>query len=122
MADRINGHLREINTALQIPERAPNDQRLPGYSLIRHGALLRCDGPAAEAAGSYFCLDEITTPTEPTKIRLGAECHLVYAYATDPAEPLRAIIADSDWAIHMAEKKLQRWLQGLRNRKEVCAK
>jgi hypothetical protein len=104
----LDKHLAEMVAALGLQERPVNHQP-PGYSITRHGALLRFAAAATSAFNQYFLLEEILSgPTEPESIELGAGCSLVYLHSADPVEPARAIIATNSWSVEMAIKELRR--------------
>jgi hypothetical protein len=109
----LGKHISELSCTLRIPERPINDQRLPSYSKIRHGIMVRLDPASALAFSRYFNLDESATPSQPISVGLGADCHLIYAASSIAQEPLRAMPTEH-WNLSIIQRELSRWLKSLR--------
>lgn len=117
----LEKHLERTVSALNLSE-CPVNHRPPGYSMTRHGPLLRFDPATASAFARYFLVDEISAQNEPASVQLGAGCSLVWARSDDPLEPVRAVITNNNWSLRMGTKELARWLRGIGNQKEACTK
>jgi hypothetical protein len=103
-------HLAEADARLGIPERSPNDGRLPSYSRIRPGPLWRLDSASAENFRHYFNLADPAHQPELCTTELGGNSYLIYAAVNNPEEPLRAIMVTKLF-LPVAEKELNRWIK-----------
>jgi hypothetical protein len=101
-------HAELATSALKLPERPANDNRLPGYSKTSSGALFRCDAETARNAQAYFNLPASPLDAEPSITELGADSCLAQASAEGTTEPLRLILT-SQLSVGSAIKELTRW-------------
>jgi hypothetical protein len=105
-------HASLSTSALNLPERPANDNRIPACCKVRCGTLLRFDPDTAKKAETYFNLPESFTCSEPAIIELGVDSCLVRANAENGIEPLRLILCRQLF-VDTATKELARWLKSL---------
>jgi hypothetical protein len=107
----IWSHAIEIRLACEIPPRAINDGRLPGYAEISSGgALLRLDQTTAKILWRYLNLAGDPLAPQLSRYQLGSDFFALYAAGNDVNEPARMILGPG-WSISSAERELKRWLK-----------
>jgi hypothetical protein len=104
-------HAIEIRLACEIPPRAVNDGRLPGYSEISSGGtLFRLDQTTAKTLWRYLNLAGDPLVPQCSRHQLGADFFALYAAGNDAQEPARMILGPG-WSSSSAERELKRWLK-----------
>jgi hypothetical protein len=117
----IWSHAIEIRSACEIPLRAINDARLPGYAEISNGGtLLRLDHTTAKTVWKYLNLGGDPLAPQCSQHQLGSGFYALYAVGNNAAEPARMILGP-DWSISSARRELKRWLKSSSKQKEVPA-
>jgi hypothetical protein len=113
LGENVNiwSHAIEIRLACEIPPRAVNDGRLPGYSEISSGGtLLRLDQTTAKTLWRYLNLAGDPLVPQCSRHQLGADFFAFYAAGNDVQEPARMILGPG-WSSSSAERELKRWLK-----------
>jgi hypothetical protein len=118
LGQKVNvwAHAIEIRSACEIPPRAVNDARLPGYAEISSGAtLLRLDHLTAQTLWRYLNLVGDPLAPQCSRHQLGADFFALYAAENHVQEPARMILGPG-WSISSAERELKRWLKSIKAR------
>ena len=113
LGENVNiwSHAIEIRLACEIPLRAINDGRLPGYSEISNGGtLFRLDQTTAKTLWRYLNLAGDPLVPQCSRHQLGADFFALYAAGNDAQEPARMILGPG-WSSSSAERELKRWLK-----------
>ena len=124
LGEKVNiwAHAVEIRIACEIPPRALNDGRLPGYSEISNGGtLIRLDQTTAKTLWRFLNLAGDPLVPQCSRHQLGTDFFAFYAVGSDAQEPARMILGPG-WSSSSAERELKRWLKsgkakGIRSRK-----
>jgi hypothetical protein len=113
LGEKVNfwAHAVEIRIACEIPPRALNDGRLPGYSEISNGrTLIRLDQTTAKTLGRFINLAGDPLMPQCSRHQLGTDFFAFYAVGSDAQEPARMILGPG-WSSSSAERELKRWLK-----------
>jgi hypothetical protein len=113
LGEKVNtwSHAIEIRLACDIPLRAVNDGRLPGYAEISSGGtLLRLDQATAKTLWRYLNLPGDPLAPQCSQHQLGSNFFALHAARNDVQEPARMILGPG-WSVSSAERELKRWLK-----------
>jgi hypothetical protein len=113
LGEKVNiwSHAIEIRLACEIPLRAVNDRRLPGYSEISSGGtLLRLDQTTVKTLWRYLNLAGDPLVPQCSRHQLGVDFFAFYAAGNDVQEPARMILGPG-WSSSSADRELKRWLK-----------